>query len=337
MTNAGRSGNRPRGGQQAWIGVLALTTVSIIILMWHGTPFAEVALSDRQIVDQFFPQLLIDDAAADFAAGGPEPSRFADYVLADLDKTGRNDFIVAAYSNGFRGAVRVLRKQGGGAVLVAEPQMLSIAGIVPRLRLVDVNADGRPEVLVTFASAQGLAAQWLFTWAGTALSLIGPVALDERGLSSTTMVGGDLLDLDGDGVLEIVVPGEFAEVPQDTGTFLVYRFDGTRYAASNVLNVFQTVVRGTAAPVSVSRDFEVGSPGDQYKLSLVNGDPKGKNRVSSGTVRLNGVVIMGPERFKQKTPVLIQSVTLQTVNTLAIELASAPGATVTVSVGRQVQ
>jgi hypothetical protein len=54
----------------------------------------------------------------------------------------------------------------------------------------------------------------------------------------------------------------------------------------------------TAAPVLKTSEFEVAKPGPGFVLIIVNGDRNGDNRVSSGTVRLNGVVVLTPDDLR---------------------------------------
>lgn len=69
-----------------------------------------------------------------------------------------------------------------------------------------------------------------------------------------------------------------------------------------------------------------------YTLHVVNGNANGTNRISSATVKLNGVEILDPNDFGQNVAVLDRTVTLQTTNTLTIRLTSAPGSFIIVSV-----
>src|SRR6516164_7173193 len=126
--------------------------------------------SDAALVEQFFPQSLVDESAADFAGGGPEPSRFSDFVAADLNATGVPEFLVAAYTNGFGAVVRVLKKQGGSAVLVAELR-LNLGGFFPTVSLIDLDNDRPPEVVVEFSGATGAMIDWIFKWNGAEFKL----------------------------------------------------------------------------------------------------------------------------------------------------------------------
>src|SRR6202008_1190202 len=117
--------------------------------------FATLALAqdrdDTALVNRFFPQRLIDDSINNFRAGGPSPFRACDFVVADLDGKGVNQYLVAAYTNGFSAVVRVIRKST--ATVVDEPPFVLMLGIFPRVRLIDLEGNGRADVVVTLSSA----------------------------------------------------------------------------------------------------------------------------------------------------------------------------------------
>ncbi|HRB81419.1 MAG TPA: DUF6531 domain-containing protein, partial [Nitrospira sp.] len=69
-----------------------------------------------------------------------------------------------------------------------------------------------------------------------------------------------------------------------------------------------------------------------YTIHIVNGNADGTKRVSSGTIKLNGIQIAGPNDFGQNVAVIDRAVTLQTNNTLEVRLTSAPGSVLTISV-----
>jgi len=171
----GRSTTADRVG--SIIAMLAMTILTLYPAV------AQVSDSDQKIVDSFFPQKLIDDAARDEAAGGYPLVKFSAFATADLDRTGRQDFIVAAYSNGFLGAVRLLKRVPSGAVLVDEPDQPMMGGVFPAVRMIDLDGDGISEAIVSFSppgSATGFAAEWIFKWIPPKLVFMGPPADDPQ-------------------------------------------------------------------------------------------------------------------------------------------------------------
>src|SRR5262249_2075528 len=68
------------------------------------------------------------------------------------------------------------------------------------------------------------------------------------------------------------------------------------------------------------------------QLIIVNGNADGSNRVSSARIALNGVQILGPSDFNQHVATIVRPVTLTDPTQLTIQLNSAPGSFITVSV-----
>lgn len=58
--------------------------------------------------------------------------------------------------------------------------------------------------------------------------------------------------------------------------------------------------------------------------------------VSSSTIKLNGVAVVGPENFNQNTDVVSVPVSLSSVNELSMELRGKPGGAVTVEITGEV-
>lgn len=84
--------------------------------------------------------------------------------------------------------------------------------------------------------------------------------------------------------------------------------------------------RGTGQPVTETTTFTVKDPTAPYVIRIYNG---GKNsefaRVSSATVRLNGLIVVSPSAFNQNIAFIEKPVTPSSSNTLSVELRSAPG------------
>ena len=75
---------------------LAMALVPLWMLAIPHDAAAVTTQEAEQIVEQFFPQELIDESQADFQQGGPAPFRARAFELADLDGTGTANYIVAA-------------------------------------------------------------------------------------------------------------------------------------------------------------------------------------------------------------------------------------------------
>lgn len=314
------------------------TTMFVLLLLLLVAPLsAQQSSGDAALVQQFFPQSLIAESTADFKAGGPPPFQASAFAEADLNGTGNNDFLVAAYTNGFSAVARVLRKQGTSVVLANEPQIPLLGGIYPTVTLIDLDNDGKPEVVIGLSSARGGVADWIFKWNGSALQLFGPTEADLSG-NTTTMLGDAVfVDLDGNGILEIINPPEFNSVPPGSpGPFIytVFALKNGVYAPTGAtLNFFQTYVRTHGAPVAAGDTFTVSDSTIPYVMTIVNGDPHGANRVSSATITLNGTVVAGPDVFNQNVATAKIPVTVSTNNSITVKLASAPGSKLTVTLG----
>ncbi|MEK6683281.1 MAG: kelch repeat-containing protein [Nitrospirota bacterium] len=100
-------------------------------------------------------------------------------------------------------------------------------------------------------------------------------------------------------------------------------------------NVFgpESFTRTTGATNVYTRSFTVpfyvAAP---YTLHIENGQPDGKNRISSGTVSIGGIGIVHKSDFNQNVSVIDQTVTLATTNTLTVTLNSAPDSFITVTI-----
>ena len=83
--------------------------------------------------------------------------------------------------------------------------------------------------------------------------------------------------------------------------------------------------RVTGAPVTVSESFVIpATAAAPYTLYVINGSVNGDNRVSSGTVKLNGVEVLRQSDFNQQVGYWIKPITLSSANTLEVRLTSKP-------------
>jgi hypothetical protein len=94
----------------------------------------------------------------------------------------------------------------------------------------------------------------------------------------------------------------------------------------------RTYVRSTGAPVTVTDNFSACDVTGQFQLVVENG-PGGTERISSGSLAVNGVEIVRQSDFNQKVELIERSIlNVAANNTLAVDLASPPGGTIRVSV-----
>jgi hypothetical protein len=85
----------------------------------------------------------------------------------------------------------------------------------------------------------------------------------------------------------------------------------------------------TTQTASISVAADVHGP---FHITVQNGSTGNSGRVSSARIALNGVQLFGPADFNKNATLLGRDVTLNPSNTLTVELASAPGTFLTISV-----
>jgi hypothetical protein len=91
--------------------------------------------------------------------------------------------------------------------------------------------------------------------------------------------------------------------------------------------------RRTGAPVTVTEKFSLpADAGAPFTVQVQNGAADGSGRTSSATVNLNGAELFRQRDFNQNLPSLTRSVSLAAANTLEVELTSAPGSFITITI-----
>ena len=92
----------------------------------------------------------------------------------------------------------------------------------------------------------------------------------------------------------------------------------------------QLFTRSTGAPQTITNNFQRcgNSP---CQIVVTNGAVNGSNRVSSGSISLNGSPVIGSADFNQKISSIVRPVTLLSQNGLAVTLASKPSSFLSVT------
>jgi len=72
-----------------------------------------------------------------------------------------------------------------------------------------------------------------------------------------------------------------------------------------------------------------------FILNVVNGAPNGSNRVSSGTIKINGTTIIKQSDFNQQVDTIRRTISLKSSNTIEVQLASAPNSYITITITGQ--
>ena len=96
----------------------------------------------------------------------------------------------------------------------------------------------------------------------------------------------------------------------------------------------QTYVRTTGAPNTFSGSFDVCDPTGTFTITVNNGNADGSNRISSGTISINGITVVQQKDFNQNVATIVKPVygIAKTGNVIAIKLQSDPGSKITVTV-----
>jgi len=314
---------------------------------------------DAEIVQQFFPQTLVTEWNSDFKPSADPPAQASDFdhltvfVRADLDGTGTADYLVAAYSNGVAAVVRVIKE---GAV-VAEPSLPSMSGAFLGITLIDLDGDGRPEVVVAAGSGTGSAwsSNWIFKWDGRNLNFIGPSEIDSQGNVSTVLGNADFVDLVGDGRLDLVNPPE----PDDpSGSYTVFAMVGGIYKPTNLtFDFYDTFVRAKDEPATTTESFSIADPNAAYMMTIVTtkifkkdddhnqgrhnhkGDDYsddrdgGDKQLCTADIYLNGNQIALPRMLNPKAPALRIPISVKSSNSISVTVTGTPESEVTIGIG----
>lgn len=314
-----------------------ITALSCLGAFCYGghSAVAQKAKTDAEIVDGFYPQHLAVDATGQAAIGGPARDRLSSFVLADLDRSGKRNYIVAAYSNGSVGVVRVIRKNGSSATLVDEADVKG-NGSYAHLRLLDLERDGRPEVIVSWLSQGRASVEWILKWNGSSLLSIGPAKGSSSGIVHSLTINAEYVDIDRDGDLDLAVPATLIESADDTSV-AVFTLDGGKYGTERLIPFLELMycdsVEGEPVPCKEMRDFGVKAPGGGYTLRVFSDAARGS--VRTGTIKLNGVEVITSKEFEMPSLNIAREVTLAATNSLEVEVLGKKGCEVAVVIDRE--
>ncbi len=89
--------------------------------------------------------------------------------------------------------------------------------------------------------------------------------------------------------------------------------------------------RATGKPAVVIETFSAPNAAAHYRLIVLNGE-NGRNRVSSATVKINGTEILRERDFNQQVDRIERSVSLSALNSISVELKSAPGSFIIITI-----
>jgi hypothetical protein len=297
-----------------------LTAVLALTLAVTSAAFCAAPPTDEQIVASLFPASLLNDPTFH---GHEVDFKQYDFVRADLDGTGSADYLVVAYYNGIHDEVRVIRAVAGSAPSVAADLGLKYIGSAPgHISLADLDGDHKPEILLSIPLPRG-SQDWLLKWSPGALKLFGPTKTDRSGRTFTDLYALRLVDVDGDGIPELLVPNNEG--------FKVYHFGATGYVVAPTVITTYHLVRTSGDPDALATGLVVNKPG-AYVVTIVNGDAAGNHRSTAAYVEVNGTVLFPESAFKKADRTLTANVPLKDTNELYVELRGTPGSELTVTI-----
>jgi hypothetical protein len=263
------------------------------------------------IVDQFYPQSLIDVSQQ---LGIPF-SRNQCVAVYDTDADGGPRTIVAGYSNGYRGIVRVLRPNGAAFSVVAEPVGYEFSGHQCDITLVDIDGDGAKEVRVSYLERIG-SVDWIFGWNGQQLLDLTPSSLDATGERISALRNMGFVDIDNDGTQEVLSSWIDRDEPPSPND--LYRLSGGVYSHEQPVVALMTFPR-FAEPFDFYLPIPEGARGP-YSLRVINGIAGGRARVTSGQVWLNGQEIVSVSDLGAAMDFIDRIVSLQAGNRLSVRV-----------------
>ena len=310
----------------------------LAIFAWRAQP-SPAQTTDP--IDRWFPQEVLDDFQSDNP--GDTPIRQTAFVAADLNGTGANEFLAVVYAvQGLdtMALVRVLHT-GKGSAVTALPDCdgCSLVGGSPAISEIDVDGSGRPEFLVeTTSGVHGHATEQVFRWNGTALESVGPFDVASDGKRDPVVGDGEFVDLDGDGQLEMINPPDISNAIRAAGeeahAYTVYKLAGGVYARSELIFDFFQSYNLTMNKFPED-DFAAADPGQAHIMTLANGDGRARTGVTGAEIRLNGVLIAGPDRINQQMRTLRIPVTVSAHNTLSVTVSGGASSSLYVGIGPQ--
>ena len=161
------------------------------------------------------------------AAYAPEGSQGVEHVAIDLDADGIEELLFT-YVRERRSRVDVAAWDGAEYRVVADATG-GAAQRIERVRVGDVNADGRTEI-VTFEADETGASLTAFAAVG-ADSIVGLRAVGGcyDGSATYGVVGAELRDTDGDGIPEIVARCDDSPLPVSAWSEETYRWEDGAY------------------------------------------------------------------------------------------------------------
>lgn len=240
------------------------------------------AVATQTIVDQFYPQQLVDPAYPN--------DRNSCFGVMQVGQDGQPSIIIANYLDA-RGAIRILTRGANGAFTAIDgPSGLNLGGSNCSIEFIDVDGDGAKEIHLAIIGAGVGTADWLFRWNGSSLTTLNPVT-QGKFASSSEFGNANFADLYHDGALAVYCVQTYP--PSQDGKSdepdRVYRWQNGTYQRSANALLLALPAGGPSSPFTATFGVAKGS-GGPYTLRVINGDSQGNHR-ASGQVLINGQVV----------------------------------------------
>lgn len=294
--------------------------------------------------ERFFPKDLLAKDAEWAATHRGRSSKGVAFTSADLDGTGRQEYLVAVYRAGGDTALRVLRKEGGLVAVADAPatRRFIMGGVsLPEVSTIDLDHSGRLGVLIDFRQGHGETTRCLLKWDGNSLQTFGTWSTENDyygdPVSYSLLNYADFVDLDGDGSLEIVnepefEPGRPGDAPETAKKYEIYKIQGDGYRLSSTF--FEAFFQIWSNPYGTYQDtFITSQPGTPYIVTIADGDGRGIPPVTSAEIELNGQVIAGPGKVSTSSRYLTIPVSVQAKNVIKVTLTGPKDSELFIGVG----
>jgi hypothetical protein len=298
-----------------------------------------------QAVETAFPERLRFAPAPPKDLGTPiQPPYHSCAAVFRTAQNGTPDLVAVGYS-GDGSEIAMLSYQESQVQIVdtsavLEKRLMAEDCEVSVINLADPSEQNSPLANVIVASFSD-GPFWFFLWDGDRLRNITAL---EPGSSlpafdippRTAMYGSIVVDIDRSGPMQIIGPKEAGDrFPDDdgiaaTGTLALFRFNGKIFAPTKTLLFYQQYEPNLPKTPDEQAEYKAGTsqwvssidmhqtPAPSYKLSIVNGDRDGSNRVSSAKIEINGVTIVSSTEINQSVENLTRTVHLQKQNALKV-------------------
>jgi hypothetical protein len=259
---------------------------------------------------------------------------------------GTPDLIAAGYS-GDGAKVGILASTPNGDKIISpiadqpllptdgecELQMVSLAdpehSDSPLAKTIQATFDGGPD--------------WFFTWDGKKLQNI--TALDAqmdywmgKEARNSNMYSTNVVDIDHRGPMQIVADnGDWDKFPGDdgiaaTGAVTLFRYNGSAFVPAKTLIEIEEFEPNFPKTSDQLAEYKTDAaqwtrainmhqtPASSYRLTIINGDRGGRNRVTSAKVEINGALVVSSSEVSKGVETLTRTVQLHKENTIKVTI-----------------